>query len=615
MSLKKQITIFLCACLAFAGLYAAFNALVDPFGIFGDVIFDYYEYDMTQNPRLAKIAYFDRHHDEYDSYIFGCSKASSYPVADLNEYLDASFYNMFTYGGDLHDIEQMAEYVLSVCDDGECKNLVLAIGPEAAYRYDSEDDAYKDNMHAKVDDRVDPISFYAKYLFLNPSYAADKISSYFGRGYLPDSSNVFIAETGAYNKLRRDSLPISDIDTYLSDMADSEFDITYQRPLDYIDEAVASVEAIKALCDEKNINFTLIGSPLSDAELECYDKDELTLFAEKLCEVTDFCCFWGYNAISHDVRYFYDGYHFRNSVGSSVLSYVFGGDGYVPEDFGRLLTRENVKEELSAALDKTRTSESTSTKLPILMYHALTEDEAEASDTVITLEAFEEQIKALAEDGYTAIFYRDLLEYVECGLDLPEKSILISFDDGYESNITLAAPILERYGMCGTVSVIGVSVGKDTYKDTGVSMYPHFDYDEAKTLYESGVLDIQSHTYDMHNNSLDTDFRDGVLMKDGESEDAYINALETDFARSKSEIESGVGNEVFVITYPFGKREELTDIVLGEAGARISVTVEEGVNEIIKGLPQSLRCLKRINMTSDIGGDELLRRITAYIYD
>lgn len=614
MSLKKQIFIFAASCLAFALLFAAFNALVDPFGVFGDVIFDYYEFNMTENPRVAKIAYIDKHGEAYDSYIFGCSKSSSYPVDELNLYLDANFYNMFTYGGDLADMEKMALYVI---ETQTVKNIVVAIGPEAAYRYDSEDDALKDNLHEKVDDRVNPLLFYGKYLFLNPTYSLDKISSYLGRSYIVDASNVFIAETGAYNKSRRDAMPISDIENYYDDMAGAEFDITYNRPLSYIDEAVSSVSRIKAACDEKGINFILIGSPMYDAEIECYDRDELGELTSKLSSVTDFYNFWGYNAFSHDARFFYDGYHFRNCVGSAALAYIFdNGEVYIPEAFGRLTTFDTVENDVRLMLDKENGRDETLTKkVPILMYHALTEVESEASSTVITMSAFEEQMSALKEEGYTAIFYSDLVSYVYEGTPLPEKPIVITFDDGYESNLSLAMPVLEKYGMCATVSVIGVSIGKDTYKDTGVAMYPHFSLDEARIAYESGIFDFQSHSFDMHQNEYDEDMRDGMLKKDVESENEYIFALREDFARSREELEGGIGNEVFVITYPHGKFSELTDIVLMESGALVSVSTREGVNEITKGLMQSLRGLQRLNMTDEVSESALIRLLTEYIYD
>ncbi|MGN1047790.1 MAG: polysaccharide deacetylase family protein [Eubacteriales bacterium] len=613
MSLKKQLLIFLAACLVFAALYAVLCALIDPFGVFGDVIFDYYEYNMTENPRVAKIAYIDRHHDEYDSYIFGCSKASSYPTEELNEYLGASFYNMFTYGSDLADAEKMALYVL---DNYEVKNLVLEISPEAAYTYDAEEDSYKNNLHCKVDERVNPLLFYGKYLFLSPVYLKDKLSSYFNQSYLPDKTRVFSAETGAYNKVLRDSAPISDLESYLENASGAEFDMNYKRPLAYIDEAAESVASIKKKCDEKGVNLIMIGSPMYDAEWNCYEKEEVGLFLEKLTEISDFYCFWGYNTFSHDARYFYDAYHFRNCVGSAVLASVFGGDGYVPDAFGYLLTHENFSSALDEMYDSGRgTDEVLSLKVPILMYHALTNDPSEASDTVITAEKFEEQIAALAEAGYTAVFYSDLCDYVYGGANLPDNPILITFDDGYESNLTIAMPILEKYGMCATVAVIGVSEGKDTYKDTGVPIIPHFSLDAAKEAYDSGIMDFQSHTYDMHRSeTLDAEYREGVLQTEKESEKEYIAALREDFGTSKSELEAGIGNKVFVMTYPYGKYSELTEVIMMQSGAKVSVTVSEHINEISKGLPQSLRALGRLNMDDNVSGSALLRRLADLIY-
>ncbi len=609
MSLKKQLSIFAAACLVFALLYAAFNALIDPFGVFGDIIFDYYEYNMTQNPRVAKIAYIEKNSEKYDSYIFGCSKSSSYSVEELNEYLDASFFNMFAYGGDLADIEKMAAYVIG---NKEVKNLVLAIGPEAAYRYDSEEDSIKDNLHCKVDKNINPLLFYGKYLFLNPAYALDKIDSYFKRSYLPDASNVFIPESGAYNKSRRDAMSISHIDTYYSDMAGAEFNMTHPRPLDYIDEAISSVEAIKNACDMAGINFILIGSPMYDGEIACYDPYEIAELTTKLANVTEFYNFWGYNAFSHDARYFYDGYHFRNAVGSAALGYIFGNENiYIPKSFGRITSSESVDFDLVQMNNESfGKDELLETQIPILMYHALTEKEEEASSTIITVSAFEEQISAISEEGYTAVFLGNLISYVENGEPLPEKPIVITFDDGYTSNLSLALPILQKYGQCATTNVIGVSIGKDTYKDTGKEMFSHFSLKEAKKAHEMGIFDFQSHTYDMHQNSYDSDPRDGVLPKSGEKEKDYIEALKNDFEHSKSQLEDGIGNKVFAIAYPHGKYTELTDVVLMQSGAKVSISVEPGVNYILKGLPQSLRGLCRFNMTNEISGEELIKMIT-----
>lgn len=85
----------------------AFNMAIDPFGVFGDRLIDFYAYNMNNNPRVAKIAYLDRHHEKYDSYVVGGSKSSSLSPDLLNQYFEgASFYNMMMYGGDFFDYEK-----------------------------------------------------------------------------------------------------------------------------------------------------------------------------------------------------------------------------------------------------------------------------------------------------------------------------------------------------------------------------------------------------------------------------------------------------------------------------------------------------------------------------
>ncbi len=265
-------------------------------------------------------------------------------------------------------------------------------------------------------------------------------------------------------------------------------------------------------------------------------------------------------------------------------------------------TETVAEEELSSPESDARSE----LKIPILMYHALTKNEEEASSTVITVDSFREQMEALSEAGYTSIFFGDLLGYVKEGTRLPEKPILITFDDGYLSNLTLAYPILDEYGHKATVAIVGITAGCYTYKDTGVPIYPHFSLEAAKMAYGSGIFDFQSHTYDMHQNDLDEDPRKGMLQKENESEEDYIKAIRKDFFLSKSLLESEIGGRCFVIVYPHGKCTPLADSVLAEAGAEISVTVESGISTVKMWDMSSLRFLCRLNMDDNISGEELI---------
>lgn len=249
-------------------------------------------------------------------------------------------------------------------------------------------------------------------------------------------------------------------------------------------------------------------------------------------------------------------------------------------------------------------------KVPILMYHHLAEKSNGSS--VISIEKFESQIKALSQAGYTGVSLKQLVDYVEKGIELPEKPIVITFDDGYASNYEIAYPILKKYNMKATIFVIGSTVGKDTYKDTGHKIIPHFSYEEAKEMVDSGLIEIQSHTYDMHQHPdyEKGEARNGVVQLDGESEESFVKAIRTDFLKSKKEIEKGTGQEVFALAYPLGKYSNLSEVVLKEMGVKTTLSVESGANTLIKGLPQSLQAMKRFSISEEISPEKLIELLS-----
>ena len=137
MSSKKWVLVFLATVLVLAALLAALNLAADPFGAFGDRLLSWFSYDETNNPRVAKFTYLEQHHDEYDSYILGCSSTSSFPVDAFNEAYSASFYNLIMYGADMRDCEKIAQYLV---EHYEVKNLILNVYLDNGLTYDEESD-------------------------------------------------------------------------------------------------------------------------------------------------------------------------------------------------------------------------------------------------------------------------------------------------------------------------------------------------------------------------------------------------------------------------------------------------------------------------------------------
>lgn len=75
---------------------------------------------------------------------------------------------------------------------------------------------------------------------------------------------------------------------------------------------------------------------------------------------------------------------------------------------------------------------------------------------------------------------------------------MITFDDGYLSNYTLASPILKQTGMKATVALIVDHIEK---ADPSNTSRHSLDWDEVKAMYDSGLFQFGSHTYNLHNRS------------------------------------------------------------------------------------------------------------------
>lgn len=603
MSAKKWLSLFFGSVIIIALLFAGFNAAIDPFGLFGDKVLNWWSYDMTENPRTAKIGWLEENHEKYDSYVIGCSKTGSFSTELLNKYQDASFYNMLMYGGDLYDSEMTIQYIL---ENYGAKHIIVNSGLSELLCFNGEDDAMKGNLHAKVD-QSNPLTFYGKYLFANPKYAVDKLKAYQQSTYLVNANKVFIPETGEYDKSLRDVEPIGNRAEYLSQYPAFLEQSQPLASLPAVDECVQSIARMKQMCEKAGATFTFVVSPMYETDLDIYCGQDLFDFFEKLAEVTDFWDFSGYHSVASEPRYFYDTTHYRNNVGVMMLAKMFADEeAYVPSDFGVLVTAETVQNRISNYKKAENQAEIEQTELTVLMYHNVSEEISNPYS--ISPALFEGQMQALKNAGYHTVTFAQVTEYVKTGKNLPEKPIVISFDDGYEENLTVAAPILKKLGMCAEINVIGVSEGKDTYKETGEPMIPHFSAEQAIEWIEEGVIELGSHSYDMHQvESLDGEnCRKGVYTISGETEAEYIALFREDFTKSKTALEAATGKAVQVYAYPFGYHTDLTEVLLWEMGIEVTLTVDEGINTVVAGLPQSLRAMKRCNISDEIAAEEIV---------
>ena len=608
MSSKKWVLVFLVTVLVLAALLAALNAAVDPFGAFGDRLLSWFSYDETNNPRVAKFSYLEQHHDEYDSYILGCSSTSSFPVDAFNEAYDASFYNLIMYGADMRDCEKIARYLI---EHYEVKNLILNVYLDNGLTYDEESDRLTKNLHYKEDPDTSVLSYYTRYLFADPRYALAKLNALRTDTILPQTFDVFDERTGCYDKRVRDAEPIGSEERYLESYPVFA-DYPHQTlSLPYTEQCMQSVAAIKTLCEEAGVSLTVAAGPVYAEYLKNYEPETVAQFYRSLAQVTPF---WDFSSssVSCEMRYFYDSTHFRNNVGEMICARMTGRtDLWIPDDFGTYVTADTPEAYFLKVLSPAALSaDEISTRVPILMYHHLSEDVTNSE--MVSPEQFEAQIRALSEAGYTGVSFDELQAYVLRGEPLPDKPVVITFDDGYESNYTLAYPILQKYSMKATIFAIGVSFGTDHYKDTDYAITPHFGAAEAVEMTASGLISIQSHTYDMHQwppYETGSAVRENILQLPGESEEAYVQALTEDFTRSRALLEDATGRPVDVLAYPAGQYSTLAQVTLQSLGVHVTLSTNPGINTVVKGLPQTLYAMLRFGITEDVTPEALLNMI------
>ena len=598
MNAKKWVLTFLLLALVLVLGLAAFNYVTDPFAAFGDRFLNWFSYDETNNPRVAKISYLEQHHDEYDSYILGCSSTSSLQVSDFNKLYDANFYNLIMYGADMRDCEKIADYLI---EHYEVKHLVLNVYLDNGFTYDDETDRLTRNLHYLTDPDTSALSFYTRYLFCDPRYGFAKLKNLRNDRLLPQSFDVFNEVTGEYDKRVRDVEPIGSMDTYFEAYpVFADYPKTGDFVLGQTENCMKSVAAIKERCEAADVELVVVAAPVYIDYFQNFQAEDVANFYASLAKVTDF---WDFScsSVSCEPRYFYDATHFRNAVGSMIAARIAGDDSvYIPDDFGTYVTADTPSSYFSEVLQATALPDETvSRDVPVLMWHNLAEESS--GDMTISVDTFRAQIEALHEAGFRTVSLQQLYDYVHFGTELPGKPIVLTFDDGYFSNYEYAFPILQEYDMQATIFAIGVSVGKDTYKDTDHAMTPHFGADEAREMVDSGLISVQSHTFDMHQwppfEDGNAQVRETLLPFDGEADADYEAAVEADFAESRELLESITGQPVNALAFPEGAYVTLTQDALRSAGAELTFTTVRAVNTVVKGLPQSLCAMPRFGMT------------------
>jgi len=190
--------------------------------------------------------------------------------------------------------------------------------------------------------------------------------------------------------------------------------------------------------------------------------------------------------------------------------------------------------------------------VPILMYHHI-RNYNDPKDTIgtnlsVPIENFDAQIKYLKENGYSTITFADFVAFP--GKKLPEKPVIVTFDDGYDDAYTNAYRVLKNNGDVAVFYIISSFMGRDDIVTVS----------QIKEMSDNG-MEIGSHTVD--HPDLTT---------------ISATKLKSELTKSKTAIEAIIGKSVISFCYPSGKNNSLVDTATKDVGYTTATTTVSGVS-------------------------------------
>ena len=167
-------------------------------------------------------------------------------------------------------------------------------------------------------------------------------------------------------------------------------------------------------------------------------------------------------------------------------------------------------------------------QIPVLCYHQIRDwratDSKRAKDYIVPVAVFKQQIKMLADSGYHTITPDQLYDYLTKGSPLPQKPVMLTYDDTDLGQYTIAFPEMQKYNFKGLFFIMTVSLNRPNYMTKN----------EVKELSDAGNI-IGSHTWDHHN----------VKQYKGKDWNVQID-------KPTQELENITGKSIRYFAYPFG---------------------------------------------------------------
>ncbi len=259
--------------------------------------------------------------------------------------------------------------------------------------------------------------------------------------------------------------------------------------------------------------------------------------------------------------------------------------------------------------------------LHILCYHDVRAKASELPDQYgITTEQLASHFAWLRHAGYTVVTLDQVLAAQRGDAALPERAVMLTFDDGLASVATEVLPLLNTFNYPALVAVVGKWVSDEAqwplrYGRVQFERKDFLSTQQLRTLAASPLIEFASHSYDLHKGLLaNTEGQEQPAavvrifdprVSRRESDQAYLDRIREDLTRSVERIVAETGKRPRAIVWPFGEFTGSGAGVAKSLGMTVGMTLTEGSNSI----PGPLGSLKRVLVSK---GTDIARLATAF---
>ncbi|MGW8313394.1 MAG: poly-beta-1,6-N-acetyl-D-glucosamine N-deacetylase PgaB [Desulfuromonadales bacterium] len=231
----------------------------------------------------------------------------------------------------------------------------------------------------------------------------------------------------------------------------------------------------------------------------------------------------------------------------------------------------------------------------VLCYHEVAEIVKDTDDNAISTDNLIQHFSWLRANGYSIIGIDDLLAAQRGERPLPDKAVLLSFDDGYASFYTYVYPLLKAFDYPAVLALVGswLDAPEDAtviYGDRPVPRRNFMTWEQLREVADSGLVEIASHSYGLHQGIIANpqgnlepaltsrlyDPASGEYEKD----EAQQSRIRDDLVRNRALLESRLGVRPRVMVWPFGRFNLPALAIAKELGMPVTLTLESGPNRL-----------------------------------